>query len=411
MRIIKRASYLEELASVEGTPDIKIITGIRRSGKSTLLRDFVSSVIERNPQTNLISVDFNLLDNEVLQDYHALNDYVSAHTVPGVPNMIAIDEVQMCRGFEKAVNSWHASGKYDIYLTGSNAFLLSSDLATLFTGRTYSVQVYPFSLQEFMKYFEMSDPSQALERYVQEGGMAGSYVYANEQRRSQYLADIFNTLVLRDICQRHQLRRSNALDRITDFLIDNIGNISSARKISGALTSAGMKITDKTVSQYIGYLREAFAFYRVRRYDTRGKRYLTSGDKYYLADHAFRYALLGTRNFDYGHVYENIVAIELLRRGYQLYVGTLSTRSQSESQEAGDQGAAEIDFIAVKGSEKIYIQVSDDISSPQAFQRECASLLAIRDAYPKVLLANTRHPSYDYEGIRVTDLASWISRP
>lgn len=231
----------------------------------------------------------------------------------------------MCEGFEKAINGLHASEKYDIYITGSNAFLLSSDLATLFTGRTFEIKVYPFSFSEYMEYFDLKDRYEALDKYVLEGDE---------------------------------------------------------------------KIHHTTVGNYMQYLCNAFAFYKVRRYDIKGKKYLSSNDKYYLSDHTFRYAKLGTKNMDYGRILENIVAIELLRRGYEVYVGILYKK--------------EIDFVAVKRSEKIYIQVYDNISDEKTFEREVASLLKIKDAYSKYVIARTRHDEYQYEGIRVIDIADWL---
>lgn len=394
MRLIERPQYLDRLKRLVGTPDIKVITGVRRAGKSKLLEAFRSYLEGSVEGANVISVDLSLLEFEELTEYHALNDYVTSRHVGGVPNFVLIDEVQMCRGFERAINSLHASGRYDIYVTGSNAFLLSSDLATLFTGRTVSVKVFPFSLEEYCRYFEGEQIDEALERYLRTGGMSGSYVYGDERDRYGYLSGVYDTLILRDIVQRHGIRNPQLLGRLSDYMMDNVSNITSARSVADALTSSGTKTNDRTIASYMGYLEEAFAFYRVRRYDIRGKRHLSSGDKYYLSDHAFRYAKLGTRNMDFGRMLENVVAIELLRRGYEVYAGVLYKK--------------EVDFVAMRGSEKIYIQVSDDISSEETFEREYAPLLSIRDAHPKVILARTRHETYTYEGIGVHDLARWL---
>lgn len=395
MRLIRRDSYLSKLAEAEGTPDIKVVTGVRRCGKSKLLEMFAQDVCERDPSANVIQVNFNLADFESLMEWHALHEHIEKRYVASTTNYVIIDEVQMCEGFERAVNSLHASERYDIYLTGSNAFLMSSDLATLFTGRTFSIPVYPFSLSEFSEYYGMENPEEALKRYALEGGMPGSYAYRTDGARYSYVADVFDTLVVRDIRQKHNIRNVDALDRVADFLMDNVSNVTSAKNIADSLKAMGSKADDKTVGSYLGYLCNAFAFYKVRRYDTRGKRYLSSGNKYYLADHSFRYAKLGTRNMDYGRVYENMVAIELMRRGYEVYAGTLYEK--------------EIDFVAMRRNEKIYIQVSDSIADPATFGRECSPLLAVRDAYPKLILANTHHDTYTYEGIEVHDLATWLS--
>ena len=394
MRLIERDIYLNRLISIKGTPDIKAITGVRRSGKSKILEEYIEWIRENESEPNIISIDLTSLKFEELKEYHVLNNYIENRYVSGNENYIFIDEVQMCEKFELAINSLHSTGKYDICVTGSNAFLLSSDLATLFTGRTYELEVYPFSFSEFIEYYKISDRQMAFERYMKEGGMSGSYLYNEHGEKYKYLADIFDTLILRDIRQKYKIRNPVLMDRIAEFMMDNISNLTSSRKIAETLTKNQYAINHKTVGSYLGYLCNAFAFYKVRRYDIRGKKYLTTNEKYYLSDHAFRFAKLGTRNLDHGRVMENIVALELMRRGYEVYVGVLYKK--------------EIDFVAVKQSEKIYIQVSDDISVEKTFAREVDSLLRIKDAYPKLLIARTRREQYQYEGIQVIDIAEWL---
>lgn len=377
-----------------GTPDIKVITGIRRSGKSKLLESFMDYVRETDQAANIIHINFNLSNYENLLEYHALSNYVEKAHAPGRNNYVLIDEIQMCAGFEKAVNSLHASEKYDIYITGSNAFLLSSDLATLFTGRTFEIEVFPFSFREFMQYFELTDQYAAFNRYIQEGGMSGSYLYKTPESKYDYISDVFDTLVVRDIQKKYSIRNMPLMEQLCDFLIDNISNLASARSIAKAFISAQVKTNDRTISAYLKYLCNAFAFYRVRRYDIQGKRYLASNDKYYLCDHSFKYAKLGTKNADYGRSVENIVAIELLRRGYELYAGILYKK--------------EIDFVAIKRNEKIYIQVANSIDDPDTFQREVDPLLRIKDAYPKMILTRTKQELYQYEGVKIVDVANWL---
>lgn len=394
MRLIERDTYLKRLISIKGTPDIKVITGVRRSGKSKLLEEYNGWIKENESEPNIISIDLTSLKFESLKEYNALNDYIEEKYVSKKDNYIFIDEVQMCEQFELAINSLHSTGKYDIYVTGSNAFMLSSDLATLFTGRTYEIEVYPFSFSEFMQYYKITDIQMAFERYMKEGGMSGSYLYNEYEEKYKYLADIFDTLILRDIRQKYKIRNTVLMDKIAEFMMDNISNLTSSRKIAETLTKNQDTINHKTVGSYLEYLCNAFAFYKVRRYDIRGKKYLTTNEKYYLSDHAFRFAKLGTRNLDYGRVMENIVALELMRRGYEVYVGVLYKK--------------EIDFVAVKQSEKIYIQVSDDISGEKTFAREVDSLLRIKDAYPKILIARIRREQYQYEGIKIIDIAEWL---
>ena len=394
VKLIDRPEYFEQLKSVRGVPDIKVITGIRRCGKSKLMEAYIEYVKETDDNANIIYIDFTDLDYEELKEYHKLNDYIKKAYADAKNNYLFIDEVQLCEGFEKTINSLHASEKYDIYVTGSNAFLLSSDLATLFTGRTFSIEVFPFSLKEYMKYFELNDAYEAYTEYRKTGGMAGSYLYPDENSRASYVKDVFEALVIRDIVQKYKIRNRPLLDKIADYLMDNVSNIVSANKMAKTLESNNIKTNDKTVGTYIGYLCNAFGFYRVRRYDIRGKKYLASNDKYYLADPSFRSARLGNKNPDFGRISENLVAIELLRRGYEVYAGVLYKK--------------EIDFVAMKLDEKIYIQVSEYIDNPETFEREYAPLLAIKDAYPKMILARTHQETYQYEGIQIVDIAQWL---
>jgi len=395
VKLIKREKYLNELIGVIGTPDIKVITGIRRSGKSKLLEAFKKYIEENIKDYNIIHINYSLSKFDKLKECHKLYEYIESNYRENMNNFVLIDEVQMCDGFETAINWIHAEEKYDIYITGSNAFLLSSDLATLFTGRTFPIEVYPFSFSEFMKYYGYDDADKVFDEYVIQGGMAGSYVYTEQADKYKYIEDVYNTLIVRDIKKKYNIRNEKVLNNLSNFLMDNVSNITSTLNITKELNNKEDNITDKTINKYIGYLCNAFAFYKIGRYDIKGKKYLTSLDKYYMADHSFRYAMLGITNMNYGRTYENIVAIELMRRGYDVYVGTLYNK--------------EIDFVAQKHNEKIYIQVSDNISEEKTFKREIDSLLKIKDAYPKMLIARTRHDDYTYEGILVKDIANWLA--
>ena len=301
----------------------------------------------------------------------------------------------MCPQFELAINSIYAKGIYDIYITGSNAFLLSSDLATLFTGRTMEIKVYPFSFKEYLTYYKITDRyDDAFDQYVKIGGMPGAYVYKTENRQYDYVRDVYSTIIIRDLVEKYKIRNKLEFTNISEFMMDNIGNLLSPNNICETLKNNQSEITRKTVSKYIGYLENAFLFYEAKRYDLKGKKYLTNNSKYYLCDSSFRYAVNGTRNMDYGRVYENIVYLELRRRGYEVYVGKLYKK--------------EIDFVAKKRDTQIYIQVSDNISDEKTFEREYTPLFAIKDAYPKLIIARTRHETYDYQGIRVIDLCRWL---
>lgn len=397
MKTIKR-KYLKDIISVMGTPDIKVITGVRRSGKSELLHMFTDYIKETDNNANIIDIDYNLDKFDDIKKYKELIKYVSSKYIEGKNNFILIDEVQMCDGFENAINNFHAERKYDIYVTGSNAFLLSSDLATLFTGRSYSIEVFPFSYKEFLEYHELDNNSESYDRYVLEGGFSGSYLYKETNQKYNYIRDVYKTMIVRDIVQRNKIQNVTLLDSISDFLIDNISRLTSYRSLTDTLNSGKADTNDKTVGTYIKYLCEAFAFYRIRRYDIQGRKYLNTQDKYYLSDHAVKYAICGTKNMNYGSIYENIVAMELLRRGYEVYVGVLYEK--------------EIDFVATKRDEKIYIQVADNIGNDfenDTFRREVTPLLQIKDAYPKMVIARTGHSDYQYEGIKIVDIANWLA--
>ena len=231
MKLIERKDYLDKVINVMGTPDIKVITGVRRCGKSKLLEAFRAYVSANIPNANVIHINFNLPEFEKLNEYRALYDNINSRYKEGVENFVLIDEIQMCDNFEKAINGLHASEKYDIYITGSNAFLLSSDLATLFTGRTFEIKVYPFSFAEYVKYYGYTDLYTAFDSYVTEGGMAGSYVYKDQQAKYDYIQEVFNTLIVRDIRTKYKIRNTALMDRLVDFLMDNISNLTSPRKI------------------------------------------------------------------------------------------------------------------------------------------------------------------------------------
>jgi predicted AAA+ superfamily ATPase len=396
MKIIERKNYLNRLIRLKDTPDIKIITGLRRSGKSELVRAYMEW-IRTNEDTNIIYVDFADLKFDDLKTYKELYNFCEGQYIDGKTNVIVVDEVQMCEKFELAINSLYNSRKYDIYITGSNAFLLSSDLSTLFTGRFIEIPVYPFSFAEYCEYYGYdSNTANVLDSYVMSGGLSGAYVYSEKEDQASYIKDVYTTIIKRDLVDKYGIKEEALLDSLTDYMMDNISNLTSASKISNVFKQNKVETNHITIGNYMKYLCSAFMFYKVKRYDIRGKKYLETSDKYYLSDLGFRYAMLGTRNMDYGRAYENIVALELLRRGYEIYVGKLYQK--------------EIDFVAMKQNEKLYIQVSDNISDSDTLERELSPLRAIKDAYPKILIANTKHDDYDIEGIKVLDLTNWLMR-
>jgi len=394
MKLIERPTYLQQLIDVMNTPDIKVITGIRRSGKSKLMDAFIDYVKKQSENNNVIRIKLNLKEFESLKNGDALYYYIDQHYSADKENFVFVDEIQLCTGFETVINSLYEEERFNIFLTGSNAFLLSSDLATLFGGRVFEISMFPFSFEEYLSYYPQNDIDEAFDNYVSVGGMAGSYLYNNQSDARKYLANIVRTTITKDIVKKFKIENEDLLNMIADYLMDNVGNKTSIRNIANALTSNTYKTNDKTCGAYIDYLCRSFLFYPFKRYDVKGKRYLESDKKYYLADLSFRYAIIGTKNADYGHLYENIVAIELLRRGYEVYVGQL--------------GEKEVDFVAIKDGFKTYIQVCDDMSRPETQKRELAPLLSIKDAYPKIIIARTKHPESQNEGVRIIDIARWL---
>ncbi|MCI9651601.1 MAG: ATP-binding protein, partial [Lachnospiraceae bacterium] len=335
MKTITRTKYLNRIIDLNQTPDIKIITGIRRSGKSKLMQAYIEYLKNHYENINIIFIDFMDLIHEEIREYHALHAYVEEHFQEEKANYLFVDEVQMCPKFELAINSLYSKGKYDIYITGSNAFLLSADLATLFTGRYIGIHVFPFSFQEYCQYYEETgDKEKLFDEYSIKGGLAGSYAYRTEKDRVNYIKEVYETIVTRDLVQKYSLPDTLVLQRLSEFLMDNISNLTSPNKVSQLLTTDKTTTNHVTVGRYIKYLCNAFVFYDIKRYDIRGKKYLESSEKFYLCDTGIRYAILGSRNMDYGRVYENMVCIELLRRGYDVYVGKLYQK--------------EIDFVAQK---------------------------------------------------------------
>lgn len=395
MKTIVRQRYLERIKALKDTPDIKIITGIRRSGKSNLMQAYIAYLKSSFEDSNIIFIDFMDLEFEEIKEYHALHKYVEDRYDKEKKNYLFVDEVQLCPKFELAINSLYSKNKYDIYITGSNAFLLSADLATLFTGRYIEIHMFPFSFKEYCEYYsDQVDKDKLFEEYFIKGGFAGSYAYNTDLDRTTYIKEVYETIVNRDLVQKYNLPDTQVLRQLSEFLMDNISNLTSPNRVSDILTANEVLTNHVTIGKYIKYLCNAFLFYDIKRYDIRGKKYLETSDKFYMCDTGMRYAILGSRNMDYGRVYENIVCIELLRRGYEVYVGKLYQK--------------EIDFVAQRGSEKIYIQVSDNISDPGTFEREYSPLLQIKDAYPKMVIARTKHLKYTYEGIEVFDIAEWL---
>ena len=288
MKLIYRKQYIERLLAVKNIPDIKVITGIRRSGKSKLMDSYID-IISKDDSVNIVRIKLNLKKFERLLNSNNLYDYIEQQYVPEKNNYLFIDEVQLCEGFERVINSIYEEELYDIYLTGSNAFLLSSDLATLFGGRVYELSLYPFSFNEYLDYYPSSDIDSAFDDYVKRGGMSGSYLYRSEEDAKKYVNGIYRSTITKDIISKFKVENEDLLVMIGNFLMDNLGSQTSIRNVAAKLTSGTYKTNDKTVGAYINYFCRSFLFYPIKRYDIRGKRYLESDKKYYLSDLSFRF--------------------------------------------------------------------------------------------------------------------------
>lgn len=395
MRILKRTNYLSVLKRLKGTPDIKVLTGIRRCGKSEILKQYANEIRQSEEEANIIFIDLNDFSLQSLLKDKNLFDYVTGKYKEGVKNYLFIDEVQMVHNFERVLNGFHSSGKYDIYVTGSNAFLQSSDLATLFTGRTMSLDIYPFSFKEFVDYFDLQSHLQkAFDNYLLMGGMPGSYLYESDQERNRYLKSVETTIFERDIFWKKGMEEKRRLFDINNYLSESIASEVSPLNISRFLSHGDDKIDVQKVGILLDSLIQSFLYFRLDFYDIHGKRLLSHGEKYYMMDPSFRYAQLGHRKIDYGKVLENFIALELKRNGFEVYAGRMWDK--------------EVDFVVMNDKTKAYIQVSSDISNPQTLAREKRSLLEIRDAYPKVILTRTETPYFLDDGILVLDAANWL---
>lgn len=390
MKLIKR-DYLEKLIETIDVPDIKVITGIRRSGKSKLL-DLFHEYLSTNQNNNVVRILLTKKEFEPLLDKDNLYAYIQSKYQKNKNNFLLVDEIQLCKGFEGVINSLHDEENFSIYVTGSNAFLLSSDLATLFGGRVFEINVFPFSFKEFNKYFDSGIDS--FDDYFVKGGMSGSYLYKSKEDGLKYVDSVLKSTIIKDIIQKYKIENEELIKMVARYLMDTVGNKTSFRNIANSLTNNFTKTNDKTVASYVDYLCKSYLFYPISRYDIKGGGYLQTEKKYYLSDLSFRFAELGNKKIDRGFLYENLVAIELLRRGYEVYVGVLYNK--------------EVDFVAIKNNKRIYIQVADDISKESTFLREVSPLLSIRDSYPKILIARTKKTEEDYKGISVIDIAEWL---
>lgn len=391
--MVERKQYLEKLKKLQSKQVIKVVTGVRRCGKSTLLMQF-RKYLEQNgtDSQQMISINFEDIENEHLLEYHSLHKYITERLVSGKMTYIFLDEIQNVPDFQKAIDSLYIRENTDIYITGSNAHMLSGELATLLSGRYVEIPMLPLS---FAEYYELSgtDRRTVWNEYFQNGGFPYAVQIEDEEIRRDYLNGIYSTVLLKDIVGRKKVQNVQLMESVIRFLFDNIGNIVSSKKIADSLTSFGRKTTSVTVENYINALMESFILYKAERYDIRGKQYLKSLEKYYIVDVGLRRLLLGDKNRDIGHILENIVYLELIRRGFKVSIGKV--------------GELEIDFVAETGGEKIYYQVSASVLDPVTFEREITPLKRVNDNYPKFIITMDEIPMNE-DGIKIINIVDFL---
>ena len=395
--LIQREDYLRFLMDWKDKQIIKVISGIRRCGKSTLFELFCEKLQNEGVQSEqIITINFEDAENEELCDHKKLYEYVKSRMLPDRMNYIFLDEIQHVPGFEKAVDSLFIKKNTDVYITGSNAYFMSGELATLLSGRYVELKMLPLSFKEYVSAFDNNKSLDELYRdYVYNSSFPYTVELDNRRNIYAYLDGLFNTIVLNDIVQRKRIQDPLMLKSVIKFMFDNIGNPCTAKKISDTMTSKGRKISNHTVENYLEGLTDSLLMYRVSRYDIKGKEYLQLFDKYYIADVGLRYYLLGTANADMGHILENVVYLELLRRGYRVYVGK--------------NASAEVDFVVqdIDGNTEYY-QVSWSVRDEQTLKRELGALESIDDHNPKYILTMDNDPPISYNGIRQKYVLEWL---
>ena len=406
VKLINRPEYLNQLIQNRDVDLVKIVTGIRRCGKSSLLDLFHQYLSDNGvADSNIIHMNLESLRYRNLSDYLSFYDYVSERIPKTGKTYLIFDELQAVKHWEKAIESFRLDFDVDIYSTGSNAYLLSTEFSTLLSGRYVEIRMLPLSFKEFLTFYEFGPAitiEEKFQKYLQFGGMPILREYQfHETRSSQALEGIYSTVVLRDILQRNTGTDQRILQKIILFLCSNIGSITSPNSIGNVLSNEGelgngkgKNIAGKTVDKYISMLQNAFIFYSVGRYDVKGKQLLRTLGKNYIVDMGFCNMLLGYRDTDRGHILENIIFLELIRRDYRVYIGKV--------------GETEVDFVAEKPSDKLYIQVTESMLSPETRKRELRPLQMISDNYEKIILSMDRSYINSYDGIKSLYLIDWL---
>lgn len=398
--MIDRNEYLDILKRFKDKEIIKVITGIRRCGKSTLLELYKTYLLNNGvDEEQIISINLEDLTYNYIDNYMSLYEYIRNRLKPDKKNYVFIDEVQKIDEFQKAVDGLYIKKNVDIYITGSNAKLLSSELATLLSGRYIEIKMLPLSFKEYRSVYKDLNNDELYQKYISFGSFPFTASLNTEDDVSLYLGSIYNDIIIKDVMARKKITDESTLRSVANFTMDNIGNLISANNIANTMTNDGRDINIRTVERYLEGFAESFFLYKASRYDIKGKQYLKTGEKYYVCDLGLRYFMLGRRIGDYGHILENVVYLELLRRGFDVYVGKV--------------GEYEVDFVAINNTGRIYIQVSEtlkgmDKNDNRILDRELRSLRKIDDNYEKVILTTDKVPLTNEEGIKIRNVFEWL---
>lgn len=395
----KRDLYLNELLKFKNKNIIKVITGIRRCGKSSLLKLFSNHLIDIGvEEKNIIFINFESMAYDFIDDYKKLNSYIKEKIVLDKKNYILLDEVQLVEKWEKTVNSLLVDYDVDIYVTGSNAYLLSSELSTLLSGRYIEIKMTTLSFKEFIQFHEFSEEESKEEifsLYLKYGGFPSvADLGMNQEIVNSFLEGVYNTVILKDVIQRNSVKDVSLLENIFKFITQNIGSIVSPRSISNTINSEGRKTTSETIDNYLSMLQNAFIIHQIKRYDIKGKQILKTLGKYYISDIGIRNAVLGYRDIDFGNILENVVYLELIRRKYNVYIGKV--------------GEYEVDFIAEKQDDKKYYQVTLSLNSDEVIERENRPLLLIDDNYEKIIISKDKNFVKDSNGIKYINIIDFL---
>lgn len=394
--MVKRVEYFEKLLKCKDKGLIKVITGVRRCGKSTLLLMYKDYLLENGiSEDHIIFINFEDLDNEELTNYKALYNFINALIKDDKKYYIILDEIQNVNEFQKTIDSLYLKKNVDIYITGSNAYMLSSEIATLISGRYVQIEMLPLSYKEYKEGMKQNNKEVSLMSYIENTSFPQVIQFADDKEFvKDYVESLFNTIVVKDILNRNKISDIIVFKSILRFIIDNIGLTISSKKIADTLTSNGRKVDSKTVEKYINAMIESYILYQVKRYDIKGKQYLKSQEKYYIVDVGFKYSLVPNSRLDLGHIIENIVYLELTRRGYKVYIGKTNEY--------------EIDFVAHIGDEIKYFQVTASIRSSETYDREMRPFKSIDDNYEKTILTLDDDLDENDNGVQIRNVESWL---